>query len=263
MLIAKISRGSVMDQIYIPKKRKGLKVGSFVSIEEIKIKSKVSPYYHNVSNLEPIKDEIIKSIFEFLKDEENVIVTGSFLEEGFCFEDIDLVIFGNSVGVKEFVKSNFGISVHTIEISLNDFHKGINTDPLYQMIISKFVAKDRIAIDFQNQINYKLMDLALVKSELISTNYEISSGSEKYKLLRNAFAIKRFIENKQISKELVDKDIDNYFYNGFLKDFQKNIVSLKDFQKKFKKFYEALFCQIMDGIKKQEETIKNNPRKSK
>ena len=262
MLISKISRGSVMDQIYLPKKRKGLQVGCFVAIEEIKTQSIIIPYYYNVSYIEPIKEEIIKSIFEFLKDEENILVAGSFIEEGFSFEDLDLIIFGNSEGVKEFVKSNYGINVHLIEINFNDFHKGINTDPLFQMIGSKFIAKNRLILNMQNKIDFKLMDLALVKSELILTNYEISSGSEKYKLLRNAFAIKRFIENKQVSKEFIDKDIENYFYNGFIKDFQKNIIPLKDFQKKFKKFYEALFSQILDGIKKQEKITKNNPRKS-
>ncbi|MBS3162709.1 hypothetical protein J4467_02190 [Candidatus Woesearchaeota archaeon] len=224
MLISKISRGSVMDQIYLSKNRKSLKVGSYVTIQEIKSPSIINPYYHNVSYIEPIKYNIIKSIFEFLEAEENVLVTGSFLEEGFSFEDLDLIVFGNVSGIQEFVKSNYGIDVHIIEINSNEFNKGINTDPLFQMIASKFIAKNRIILNINNQINYKLMDLALVKSELILTNYEISSGPEKYKLLRNAFAIKRFIENKQVSKEFIDKDIENYFYNGFINDFQKNII---------------------------------------
>lgn len=262
MIIGKISKGSVMDQIYLPKQRKGLQVGSFVAIEEIEKKSNITPYYYNTNNLEPIKIEIIKNIFEFLEDEENVIVTGSFLEKGFCFEDLDIIVIGNPEGVEEFVKNNYGIETHVIKLSYKEFYAGINMDPLYQMTINKFVAKKRIFIKKNNIINYKLMDLALVKSELIITNYEISSGREKYKLLRNAFAIKRFIENKKISKELVDKDIEDYFHKGFLEDFQKNLVNLKDFQKKFNKFYEDLFDKIMNGIKEQEKANKNHSRKS-
>jgi hypothetical protein len=262
MLTGKVSYGSAMDQIYIPKKRNCLPVGSLVLIEEINPQLKINPYYHNLNYLEPIKDEIIKSIFHFMNSEENIIITGSFLEPGFQFEDIDIIVFGNALGLKEFVLSNFGIHAHIIQIRKNDFLKGINTDPLYQMVISKFISRERFIFEINNEYNFKLLDLALVKSELLITNFEITSGQEKYKLLRNTFAIKRFLEHKEISKDFLEKDIENYFSKGFLKDFQKNLISLKDFRKKFEKLYEGISSQIMDGIKEQEKTLKNYSRKS-
>ena len=69
-LIAKISKGSNMDQIYIPKNRTGLPIGQYVIIapleKELAKKQKFKPFFYNVSGLEPLKLEIIESIFNWL-----------------------------------------------------------------------------------------------------------------------------------------------------------------------------------------------------
>ena len=162
-----------------------------------------------------------------------------------------MVIVGKAEGVKEFVNNNFGIKAHIMNLSYKEIQLGINTNPLFQSMFSKFIAKKRFIFNIENKIIYKLMDLTLLESQLMITNYEISSGNEKYKLLRNLFAIKLFIENKKLSLNSINNEIEKYFYSGFLKDFRNNLVSMKDFRKKYERLYESLFDKIMNEIKKQ------------
>ena len=100
-LIGRISKGSKMDQVYIPKNRSGMNTGEYVlimplrkSIEGRK-KSPFKPYFYNLKSVEPIKLHIIEEIFSMIEKEanaENIIITGSFLEPGFKFNDIDILI---------------------------------------------------------------------------------------------------------------------------------------------------------------------------
>src|SRR3989344_8502675 len=99
-LIGKVSKGSKMDQIYIPKKRESIPVGSYVVVKLLTTeKQKKKPYFYNVS-IEPIKVEIIKNIIGVIDkniDNENIIITGSFLEKGFQFNDIDVLIISGNI----------------------------------------------------------------------------------------------------------------------------------------------------------------------
>ncbi len=98
-LIAKISKGSLMDQIYLPKNRQALETGTFVIVKSIEesqqIKKQDNLKFYNIKNIEPVKIEIIDKITALIKKEmefENIIITGSFLNKGFNFKDIDILI---------------------------------------------------------------------------------------------------------------------------------------------------------------------------
>ena len=55
-LIAKISKGSKMDQVYIPKNRIGFSAGSYVIIRPLEGKKTVEkPYLYNIKSIEPVK----------------------------------------------------------------------------------------------------------------------------------------------------------------------------------------------------------------
>src|SRR3989338_9655760 len=110
-LISKVSKGSKMDQIYIPKNRLGLEIGSHVIIKPFEIKERKFSeklYFYNVKSLEPLKldiiNKIINTIDNYLKDYQNVIITGSFLDEGFNFNDIDIIILSEEKIIEEKVK---------------------------------------------------------------------------------------------------------------------------------------------------------------
>ena len=88
-IVSRISRGSKMDQIYIPKNRHGFNIGSYVIIkplEENVIAEK--PYFYNVNHIEPIKLETINEIIKVIDKNcnyDNVIFTRSFLYNLFHF----------------------------------------------------------------------------------------------------------------------------------------------------------------------------------
>lgn len=255
-MIAKISRGSNMDQIYIPKNRTGLPIGQYVIIapveKEIGKKQKFKPFFYNVHNLEPIKLEIIGGIFNAAEkiNPQNIIITGSFLEPGFRFNDIDILIINEKADVRylrDKIESNFGIKSHIILLNSKTLLAGLSADPLYSLMLSKCVSKNRIIFKVKRTIDYKLLDIQLLKSRALMDNFDILSGEEKYYLLLNMFSILRFIQNMKLSKEAVNKDIEEAF-NIKIKEIKENILEKKDFIKKYKEIYDKTFKQIMENI---------------
>ena len=72
-----------------------LLVGYIYKTNNIKAIAEQKSWKYLSKVIEPIKLEIIKRIFniiEDLTDNENIIITGSFLDKGFHFNDIDVVI---------------------------------------------------------------------------------------------------------------------------------------------------------------------------
>lgn len=242
-----------MDQIYISKERlPGFEVGTTVLIKPIIEKMKTKPLYYNISNIEPTKVIIIEEILNYFEYIDNVIITGSFLEKGFDFEDIDVILItdkkiDNSNTEIRF-KKRFGINVHIISMDFKTLLKGINTDPLFQLMLSKFVSKKRVIFKTKNKINYKLLDLHLLKSKALIDNFDFLAGKEKYKMTRNLFAISLFMDNKKINTEVIDNKINEHFGKNTVKNIKENLVE-KDFLNKYKSSYNRIFNKILDGIK--------------
>lgn len=249
-IIARVSSGAVMDQIYIPKNRQsGFEIGNYVVIEPTLRKPDVAPSYYNTGKIAPIKSNIILELFRHVTDAENVIITGSFLENGFRFDDLDVILInGRCPSLEMFMKDNFGISVHIIEISYAALREGMNTDPLFQMMLDKFVAKEKVLFKVRPIINYKLLDLHLLKSKQLVDNFDLLTGQEKYKMLRNVIAIKSFIEGRKITNKAVDYAIELIFGKGFISSLRYNILKKEMFIKKYKQLYGKIFSQVMEGI---------------
>lgn len=253
-LISRVSKGSAMDQVYISKNRSGFEVGSYVVITPALKKQEASPYYYHTEKPEPIKIQIISEIFEFLDDSENAIITGSFLNKGFDFEDIDIVVInGTKKPIEWFIADRFGIKSHIMNMTYESLRKGANTDPLFRMLLSRFVAKKRIFLKIESKINYKLLDIYLLKSKLLINNFDSFNGKEKYRLIRNTIAIKRFMESKKISDESVNKDINNCFGKDAAVKIKNNTFEKNIFIKKYKVLHNELFEKIMMGIKNDEK----------
>ena len=64
-MIARISRGSKMDQIYLPKNRFGLAPGSAVLVKDLTYEKQEKPFFYNVKRIERIKIIIIGRIFSY------------------------------------------------------------------------------------------------------------------------------------------------------------------------------------------------------
>lgn len=257
-IIAKVSRGSKMDQIYLPKNRIGMTAGQYVVIAPLKERlveeQKFKPFFYNLSNLEPLKLEIIHSIFNIIEkiNPENIIITGSFLERGFRFNDIDILIIKeekiNPEPLKNKIEELLSIKTHILPLSAKTLISGLSTDPLYSLMLSKCISRNRIIFKSKRMINYKILDLQLLKSKSLIDNFDILNGDEKYYLTLNLVSILLFIQNKKLSKDIINKKIEEIFKIK-IKEIKENTLQKNQFIKKYKEVYNNTFNLIMGGIK--------------
>src|SRR3989344_4574611 len=257
-IISKISKGTKMDQIYIPKNRPGLDIGTYVKIIPIEETIIKRPYFYNIKEIEPIKLEIINKIFNTLEKtlkSENIIITGSFLEKGFNFNDIDILLIKegktNEKNIQKQIEDSLKIKIHLISMTEKEFRKALTLDPIWRLAVNKSVSIKRIPPLPRIKLDYKYLDLQQLKSNLLLVNFNYSSGNEKYKLVRNLIAIYLFTQNKKLTKKTVEQEIEKKF-NIEIDDLNKNIVS-KDFLKRYKSFYNNFENKIIKNAAKQEK----------
>lgn len=256
VIIAKVSRGSKMDQIYIPKNRSEFDIGSYVVLKPLETEKVEKPYLYNIKNIEPIKLDMLNEIIRIIDKtiyNENIIITGSFLDEGFNFDDIDVIIITenklNKNNIERNIEDKIKIKTHIIIINNKTLIKGLSIDPLYQMMLSKCVAKKRFIYNVQPKKDYRILDLHLLKSELLINNFDYLDGNEKYYLVRNMIAIYSYIKNKKINKEKIDKEIKKIFGIKDIKEIKHNMLNKNEFLEKYKKIYKNISYTIMENIK--------------
>lgn len=245
-----------MDQVYLPKNRQGFSIGSYVAITPLRERVETErPSFYNVS-LEPLKVRVIQEIFSLIDKHsntyENIIITGSFLDKGFCFNDIDILLVSEekeevSQITKE-IEQHFGIKAQILVLSNKELLKGLSTDPLYEMMLSSCVAKKRFIYKAQKEVHYKQLDLQLLKSKTLFDNFDLLDGSEKWYLVRNLICIALFLENKKINKANVEKGVHNSLTTD-IDCIKKNMLDKTMFLKKYKALYQKTFMQILDAIK--------------
>jgi len=254
-----------MDQIYISKERAGFNIGEYVIIHLLKEKKIIKKkFVYNIEYLEPIKlsaiDEIFNIIDEFVKYD-NIIITGSFLEKGFRFNDIDIMIVSedkiDTIYLKKVLKDRIGIKSHIISIDNKALAKGFATDPLYKAMLSRCVARKRF-IYKGYKINYKLLDLHLLKSRQLIENFDFLTGDEKYRMTRNLIAITQFIDKKKITKEGIDLSINGVFGDKTVQNLKENMLPKTDFLVKYKKIYTNAENKILKGIENKENLNQSN-----
>jgi len=256
-IISKISKGSKMNQIYIPKNRFGFETGSYVIIKPLEEKKPIENlFFYGIKEIEPIKIEIIKEVIKIIdnniKEYQNIIFTGSFLDKGFTFNDLDLIIIINDAIndslIKDSIYKKLGIKGDILSLSNNSLSWGLEIDPLYQIMLSKSISKNRIFYKTKNNLNYKLLDLHLLKSKVLIDNFDILSGNEKYTLVRNMMAIYLYLEGKKLTKDLVDNEIKEDFHLKDINDLKQNLIDKKKFIAKYKLIYSKTFSKILKGI---------------
>lgn len=253
VIVGRISKGTLMDQIYIPKERPlGFELGAPVIIKPAVEETKVKPVYYNVDKLEPIKVMIIQDIFNELSPFDNIIVTGSFLERGFQFNDIDVILIDDKkIDIKKaegHLSKTLGLGVHIIALNYNVLLKGLETDPLYQAMMGRYVAKKRLILRYKNKVNYKLLDLHLLKSKPLIENFDYLTGNQKYDMTRNLVAIHLFLNNRKISNEAINSEIKELLKEEPA-DIKQNMINKTVFLTRYKKSYGKLFNKIMEGIR--------------
>ncbi len=261
-IIAKISKGSKMDQIYLPKQRAILNIGEYAVITPLhreKEKKDEKLYFYGIKDIEPIKLEIISRIISIIEsniDYENIIVTGSFLNKGFNFNDIDLLILteeDESQGktIQKRIEEKLKINTHLILLSDSSFKKALEIDPVWRMITSKSISKRRIPPLPRIKLDYKYLDAQLIKSKTLIDNFDNLYGKDKYKLIRNAVAIYLFIHNKPISDAWIEKEILKEL-GTTAEDLKNNLIG-KNISGKYRTFHLRLEREVIENATKQEK----------
>lgn len=115
------------------------------------------------------------------------------------------------------------------------------------MMFSKCAAKKRFVYKAVRKINYKILDLHLIKSKSLIANFDNLNGNEKYYLVRNMIAIYLFMQNRKISQENVDHEIEKIFELKIDK-IKQNMLSKKIFLNKYKSTYNLIFHEILEKI---------------
>jgi len=256
-IIGKVSKGSKMDQIYIPKNRAGLAIGDYVVVKPLEGKKPIEKFYfYGIKGVEPIKLGIIKDIMRIIEKNiesyGNLIVTGSFLDEGFHFNDLDLIFVAeNEIKtniVKKEIKEKTGIQAHILTLNNKSLVRGLEVDPLYQMMLSRCIVSNRLVFKAKHRVDYKLLDLHLLKSKTLIDNFDFLSGNEKYDLVRNMLAIWLYMNGKKVNKEIVDREIKKSLGLNDINKLKQNMVDKKIFLKKYKLMYDKVFAKILRGI---------------
>lgn len=260
-LIGRISKGSRMDQVYLPKNRLGLAVGEYVTVQplekEQKKGSKTKRYLYGINYLEPVKLEITEKVVSLLERKigryENIIITGSFLDKGFSFNDLDILLVreekANLEWLNRELKKLTGIKIHLIQLSRADLIRGLARDPLYQLMLSQCLARKRMIYRINHVIDYKLLDLQLLQSKLLPDNFDLLSGKEKYYLTRNLAAIRAYLHGGRVKLKEVDGLIKEQFLLSDISLIKENMVSKQNFLAGYKKLYNQTFKLILGGIK--------------
>ena len=186
-IIGKISKGSKMDQVYLSKNREGFAIGNYVIIKPLgerdEKRKRNNLYFYGIKNLEPVKLEIIRDILNIadkdLENLENIFITGSFLDEGFQFNDIDIIIVSENKINQDIIRKNIerktGIKAHVLGLSNKELAVGLGTDPLYRMMLNRCISKKRFVYKTKPEINYKILDLHLLKRKILIDNFYVLS----------------------------------------------------------------------------------------
>jgi len=225
-IIKRISKGSRFNQIYMKKNEGiGFEPGKSVIIKPLEvILDKPTLLEYNIKLL-PLKKEIIKQIFSIIIEHAsfgNILITGSFLQKGYRFEDIDIVILDPEVVDKQVIKKRIrnilGIEPHLILISYHDFQKGVSRDPLFHLMIDHYVAYKRIIFKKKKSINFQFLDAHLVRNNNLLIAFESYTLQERKKVLRDIISIKLFSEGKALSHKAIRMETEKIFGKKLLED---------------------------------------------
>lgn len=256
-LIAKVSKGSKMDQVYLPKNRAGFGIGTYAVLKPLNTKKIAEkPFFYNIKAIEPVKIGIVSEIFDIIDSAagnyENIIVTGSFLDAGFNFNDIDVIVISadklNDGQIKRCIEDKIKIKMHVISLNNKTLILGLSTDPLYQAMLSRCIAKKRFVYRIKQKTDYKILDLHLLKSKILIDNFDYLDGNEKYYHIRNMVAISLYLQHKKIDNEKVDDEIKRVFNLRGIKEIKQNMLDKGAFIEKYEKIYKDTFNSIMENV---------------
>ena len=160
----KVSKGSMFNQVYIPKEyEKMLEPGDVVEIRLIEKKAAFLSYGKDLV-LSDYKKNLIKDIFAFLsktQKPENILVVGSFLTKVIGYNDIDIILIKEDktdTNIEKELINTFNQRFHLLIYSNNELISLIKKCPVTRTMLSNYVSYKQP--DFSNE---KLIDEKYLK----------------------------------------------------------------------------------------------------
>lgn len=253
-ILSKVSKGSRMDQIYLPKQRHGLPVGTPVTVRPLEAaRAAVAPVFYRVRHLEPVKVRIIEDLFAHVQHTvpaDNVIVSGSVLEPGFQFNDLDVLVVSDepisgALLTRE-LEDATGVKIHLLTLSRQALQEGLATDPFYAMLLGRCVAAKRFLFRIRRRCNFRLLDLHLLRSEPLLHGFDLLDGPAKYAHTRNLAAIALFVDGRPVHPDATDRTIKARL-GVESQDLKRNMVDKATFLRAYRQLYAKTQKAILEG----------------
>lgn len=213
--IHQISRGSLFNQIYIPKEAEGIfEVGDIVEVRLLKKKSRIyCP--KTMKKLSEFKEKLIKEIFSSLvkfHEIKQAFIVGSFLIEKVEYNDIDLLLItakkieGIEEKIYNYLTDKFQLKFHIISFPESSFLNLEKICPLTRSMLYYFVSNKKFELAKEIKIDKNHLEFLLMMPEDL---LKIKANSRVfYDNIRRLVTIHNFLQNKSLNPIEINKGTD-------------------------------------------------------
>ena len=223
--IHRISKGSRFNQIYIPRgMEKVFEAGDLVSIELVE--KNVQIFCSKNIVLSKFKEKLAEEIFSFLcnfKGIERIFLVGSFVTQKTGYRDIDLLIVVKNkekIIEREIYSKlidKFNLNFHLILIPEDRLARLAEICPLTRSMLYYYISNKKFIMPDSRIDSNHIRFLLMMPEDLL----KIKANSRAfYDSIRRLITIERFLSNKEIEPEKVNKELRQILGNLFehLKD---------------------------------------------
>lgn len=223
----KVSRGSRFNQIYIPRDMERVfEVGDLVSVELVE--KSIQIFYSKNINLSEFKEKLVREIFSFLsrfKDIKGIFLVGSFITQKVDYRDIDLLIVANKDIENEIyskIIDKFNLNFHVILVPEERLERLSEICPLTRSMLYSYVSNRKFNLPESKIDKNHIKFLLMMPEDLLKIK---ASSRTFYDNIRRLITIERFLDNKELSPEEINKELKKSL--GSLFDCLKNNEELE------------------------------------
>ena len=250
-----VSKGSKYNQIYIPEnKREYFNAGDVVEVRLLRKKNELH-YSKSLKSLGSFKERLIGEIFSFLskyKKIKQMFVFGSFLTKKVDYNDIDILVLTDKEEGEEFDKKlydnlseEFNLKFHVISAERKSLLKSLKIGPMTRSMLYYFVSDKKFDIPKEVEIDKNhILTLLMMPEDLLEIKFE--NGKVYYDSLRKLIVIEKFLEDRDMNINEMNKEIEGHIGVELFKKIQKN----EFIRKKEVKKIEEVISKKLNNIKK-------------
>ncbi|MEK6855002.1 MAG: nucleotidyltransferase domain-containing protein [Nanoarchaeota archaeon] len=254
--VHKVSRGSRFNQIYVPKIMEAeFEVGDIVEVQLIKKKTQLH-YSKGLRKLSVFKENLIKEIFSFLRDYNNIrqiFIFGSFLTEKVDYNDIDVLIIVEKESddferkIYDSLINEFNLKFHVISILEERLDRLLGICPLTRNMLYFYVSNEEFSSIRERKIDKNhIRFLLMVAEDLLEV--ELNDGRVYYDVLRRLVTIENFLNGLEERHEKIDTTIEKLIDKRKLAFLRKGDILDKKFLNEIKKIIKIKLSGIYKKI---------------